>query len=674
MIIAGYALALLVLNVAPGYALARAVRIPRRIAVASAGALSLAVVGLLSNVYHFCAIAWTLGSFATGATSLVFFGVILSRLIPSFLPTDWQECAPPGRYRMFAYVVPLLAVAILVVPILMRVDLSLPSSQADPMYHYNALHAIGYHQDASMFGAMQANYGINTIPTNYPAVWHAVLALINPQAPALASHVFAYLVLPILWVGSITFLGRVVLGSAGVLTPLVAAVFPHFLTFLSLARGFWPNALAYAHIPAVLGIIVLAWRQIAGTEADWSRFGGYVTLVLVMVVGIGLTHPSAVFSVLWLLLPTALHVAYHAVRAGLSGTRRRVFIACLGFLVLALALCANPNVWGYIIREHPRNWDTTERIATLAAQLSVGPGVVWVLAIIVAVVTLAVTTLGTRALWPMGNMRWIIAGWCAQWLLVFGAYVNGNPFANLAGIWYHDPNRLLAVQTIPSAIILVALLSRLTRTIRATIVCSAALAVAAGGIQWGAFAAASQPPIGAGKMMTRADFEFFASLDDYVEPGAVVLGDPATGLGYAPLYSGVDVVFTQVNRTAADHDGTYLVTHVDDIAHDPHICRILARYGIEYFYQTEDFTFQKRQRSERWPGLYRVDASKGFTKVADTERGTLWKFTACLHPGQDLPPRIDWWDVVARRTPLSTEEIFAVKSAEWSCRIHGECE
>ncbi|AJC70456.1 hypothetical protein X956_02625 [Trueperella pyogenes TP8] len=654
------ALALLALSIVPGYVFARALRVPRQLAFFVSPAVTLLLVGVISLIFHVVGVRWSLLSFGLALAGSAGGGYFVT-MVRALRFECWPPIEPVTR-RQVAFIT--AAIAILVVPMLINVDFGLPSSAADPMYHYNAIRAIAHHGDASILGAMQANYGIQTIPVHYPATWHALVSLLGATSPVIASHAFAYLVIPILWVLALSFLARVSLPAhSAVYVPLLATVLVSFPTFLTLARGFWPNALAISQIPTVLAVIVLAWRHLrAHPRILVGDVVKCAVVILGLLGGLGLTHPSAVFSVVWALIPAALYAVVRAWGSHSASERRRVLLAAAGLVLFGVALTCPATVRGYIFRKHPRTWHTGERLDALRGMLADQPLVVPVVGAIGLIAVVIALAYAVRAAWRLPSLRWVVLAWLAQWLLVFGAYVNGNVFAYAAGIWYHDPHRLLSVQSIFTALILGALFARRTRR-RVRQFGVVAVGLLASLAQFLVGWSPSQPPIGAGKMMTASDFDFFTHLDRHVARDALVLGDPASGLGYAPVYSGVDTVFTQVNRTAADHDGTYLAKYFDQIHADPTVCSILQRYGINYFYQVDEFVFQKRQRTERWPGLYGVDTSVGFDHVVSTERGTLWKISACGE-GTAIP----WWDTVSRRTPLVSERTLERKSQEMPAR------
>ncbi|WP_216858989.1 DUF6541 family protein [Trueperella pecoris] len=663
MIVGAFALALLVLVVGPGYLLARTIHVRPAIALVAAPGMTLAFVGVVSLAFHVMGVRWQLAHVGYAFLAVTLVAVTLDALAKMIGWRNHSEAAEcwSARWSWADTGLACVAVAVLVLPAVVLIDFGMPSAQADPMFHYNAIHAIHHHGDASILGAMQANYGIQTIATTYPATWHAIIALVADGSTAIvASHAFAYLVLPLLWVGSIGFFARVTLPRhAALLVPLISACLVYFPTFLILFRGFWPNALAFTQVPAVLGLIVLAWRQFSSSGSLWMAARSAFILFILMG-GLGLTHPSAVFSVLWSLVPGCLYALGVTWHHGSPLQRRRVFSVTI-MLVLAISLlCAHPIVRGYLLRKHPRQWSTAERWATLRMSLADMPLVVPIVGALVLLILAVFVVICVRSVWKSAPIRWVVLAWFAQWLLVFGAYVDGNIFSHAAGIWYHDPKRLLAIQTIFTATIVAAFLAKVgAQSRKKFIVLASSLTLIATGMQLVLYHNGGQPPIGQTKMMTQADYDFFSHLDSYVPKGSLVLGDPASGLGYAPVVSGVDTVYTQVNRTAVDRDGTYLVAYLDEIHTDPSVCSVLSHYGIGYFYQVDDFVFQKRARSLRWPAFYAVDTSHGFTKVATTERGTLWKITMC-----DAAPAVNWWDTQRRRHPLITPARFSEKAEE----------
>src|SRR5699024_3745676 len=150
------------------------------------------------------------------------------------------------------------------------------------------------------------------------------------------------------------------------------------------------------------------------------------------------------------------------------------------------------------------------------------------------------------------------------------------------------------------------------------------------------------------------ELELLEELDELVPEGSVVLGDPLSGIGYAPVLGDVDSVFTQFTTRSLDRDGTFLAEHFADIHEDVRVCTVLRHYGIGYYYEDEPVQYEGESREIGLPGLYDVDTSGGFTPIASADGATLWRVDAC----GEIDPREDWWQedwrggtVTGRRAP-----------------------
>ena len=134
-----------------------------------------------------------------------------------------------------------------------------PASLSDPMFHYNGINAVMNTGNASMFGAMDWNYGLRVLDVTYPSVWHALAALIaSPTVVVEVAHVLSYLVTPVIFLVGMTTLGAEVFPLRRlmtVLTPLAAAGFVAFPDYMTVGKGFWPNSLALALFPGVLAVM-----------------------------------------------------------------------------------------------------------------------------------------------------------------------------------------------------------------------------------------------------------------------------------------------------------------------------------------------------------------------------------------------------------------------------------
>lgn len=647
----------------PGFLAMRSAQFSVVVSLVVAPAITFVIVGVGGIVLDLLGIPWNLASFIV--TSLLAVGLAygLGKLADPGQVRRADVGILPATARRLAWSFG-LALAFLILPILWIADPVTPSTQADPIFHYNGVNAVVETGSVSMITAMAPQYGIQTVNAVYPTVWHGLLALFGSGSIMAANHAFAYVVIPAMSLVSLVFFVRVALPAhptAWIASPIVSLALPYFPNFLTVSRGFWPNSLALSVVPAILGLFVLIARYASAVRL--KELGLTSLVALTALAGIGFAHPGAVFSALWPVLPTVLIVGGVAVvRAVRERDVPRVRGIAIGglvaFLIGVTILLTQPRVASFLHRTHPRSWDTRERLDTLGQTLSgINPALIG-LGAIAGIAVIALLVVAVRVAWRVPDARWIVIAWFAQWLLVVGAYVDGNLFSAIAGIWYHDPKRLMAVQVIFTAVIIALLVDRAAARLGeggaryALAVGVVAISLAAGvATRAGSVYPDARPAIGPDRIIdSREEIALLRDLDDLVPPGSVIVGDATTGLGYAPAYSHANVVFPQVNGRGADIDGGYLRDHFHDIHFDPHVCNILSEYNIGYYYEDDPLIYQKRDRAETWPGLYGVDTSRDFTKIAETDGGTLWRIDACGHIGEP-----DWWDLDARFYPLPRE-------------------
>lgn len=641
----------------PGFLVMRAARFSRVVAVVLAPAMTFAIVGVSAIAFDLAGLRWNVLTFvAASLLAIALAGAVGHCCEPGptrsfrFGPAQW----PDGKLRQIQWPIG-IAIAFLVIPTLFLTDPAVPSSQADPMFHNNAVNAVIKTGNASTFGAMSPMYGIQAIDTSYPSVWHALVAVLGTGAIMPASHALAYVIIPVIAVISLVFFVRTSLPdnpTAWAIAPVVLLAMPYFPNFLTISRGFWPNSLALAVVPALLGFGLLAIRNATSTRRREA-----IVLALVFLgalAGLGFTHPGAVFSLLWPIFPVVL---LSGVVAVVRAVRERRLTRSRGLAIGGLAvfsagsalLALHPRVQAFLIRPHPRSWNTRERLATLTSELQHVNPLLIVLAAVAGIAVITLAIIAVRTAWQEPDARWIVIAWLAQWLVVFGAYVDGNIFSTIAGIWYHDPKRLMAMQTLFTTVLAAVLIARWisSRPHRTGPIVTLTLAVS---IALGVLTRVvsvypdARPPIGPENIIdSYEEIALLEQLDQLAPPGSVILGDAATGIGYAPAYSDVNVVFPQVNFHPHDMDGWYLRRRFRDIHTDPQVCTILTSRGIGYYYEDDPIIYQNRNRSEIWPGLYGVDTTRGFTKIADTDGGTLWRIDVCGPIGEP-----DWWDLGAR--------------------------
>lgn len=589
---------------------------------------------------------------------------------------SWQRVLKPVGTSLLLFA-GLIALATLWLPVGMIIDPQLPSPKVDPMYHYNVLNAILETGNVSMNSAVDFNYGLRVGHVMYPTVWHAFAVLGVPIAGIVpAANAFAYFVTPAVFVVSTGVLARVVFRRSGIATGaavLAAGALPAFPAGMLLVRAFWPNALANAMLPGLLVVIIMFLRRVR-----WSHLRRHPwlmlldSLVLLMAgLGLGFTHPSMLISCALIVLPLMVVSALKAagiVRRTLSRRAHRLFVVSLiGLPLIALAFALIPRrVRSYLLRSGEQAWDgfTLKGVSLLANWPT---DVSNIAGIAMALVYLPLLLGGVLLLARHRERRWISIAWAIGAALVAGSYFPLPVLSGLSGLWYSDTYRLYAVQAVilPLAVAAVAhwaVANRSSgrRTDRTWTACFSRLRPF---VVWGFIACALMGTMyitaGAARhvgavpteerpVTDEQELALLERIDTKIPEGSVVIGDPASGVAYVPLESDVESVFTQVNLRDVDGDGIFLAENFDRIHEDERVCQLLDYYGIGYFYEDAQFTYNYGERAEVLPGFYEVDTSQGFTLLDEAGSVKVWRIDAC----GPIEPPADWWQRHWRRTAL----------------------
>lgn len=665
----------------PGYIALRLLRLPRFGSLAMAPSWTLAIVGIGAIFLKDVSIGWFRASFALLALIVILVAALAWHHIPrSFETSKAPYGAFPRRNKALAFGVVTVVILVLIVPIMIRMDPNVPNWGPDPMFHYNGVNSVLIRKDASMFGAMDTNHGIRIKDTVYPAVWHGIVGLVASIGNIVpASHMLTFVVTPLVWIIGMTYLGVTALPHhrlASLFVPVMLIAFPAFPGYLTVTKGFWPNSLALAATPAVIGGAIAAYHRYKWDEKKSARdiFGVALIAVAVGVVGVTATHPSTLFSLVWVTTPTAILVTARFIREQLRVMTRNKWViggvlAVFALGAVAVVLASIPKIRSFLGRELPRGWeDLPERLVSALANWPVGKNPILLAG--VGIVIVAALVIGLRVVVRHRHLHWIGLAWGMQMLIILGGYFPLGILTSLAGLWYHDMYRLFSVQAIFLALILALAVAevigwvskRLTnreleRTIEGqanfvhaqpALVAASALALVIG-LAGATFLykkptvyADAEPRFGEDEILnSREELEFIANLDQYVPSGSIIVGDPTTGVVYAPAYGVVNTVFAQVNLRGVDVDGNILANDFRSIEYDPRVCQILTGYGIRYYYEDDPINYQNVDRSERMPGLYNVDtAGDMFELVEEVDGARLWQITC---PGDMEDP--SWWSI-----------------------------
>ncbi|MCG7426853.1 hypothetical protein M3A96_05065 [Helcobacillus massiliensis] len=671
---------LLAITVGPGYAVLRVLRMRTMLALAAGPAVTAFLAGGMAIVSRKLRVDWGWGPYLLVVVLAVITALVLRRYIvpPSARIFRKVPGSSPSRAELGAILAAtVLFCLVTAVPLLQWVDPTVPSPRVDPMYHYNGLNAIGHSGDASMFSAMDFNYGFRTLHVTYPSVWHALTFLALPITDIVTgANVMGYLVPIVVFVIGLVALTREVFPDRPwmtVLSVVVAAGFPAFPSYIVLAKTFWPNGLGFAMLPGVLALIVTMRNGFRWGRAR-KRHSYALTVVAatgVAFAGAVLTHPSVFFTIVWVMIPVAVYAGLRVFKVqGRRWTPKRRLVTggsvALAVVVAVLAMTSPTKVRGYLSRDSTANWDgALSKIVSTAVNWPVGNNPPMVLGYLLIFVPLILA--GAVLAWRDQRTRWVTSAWLMLVPLILGTYFPLPVLSSVSGLWYSDTYRLFAVQNIFVSMLVAVVIDRMLGTPDAWARPVRALAKP-GRLFFMAWTAgfvvlhtmmAMLLTIGYAKSVgaesplhhpvsSEAELAMLKDLDRSVPAGSVIIGDPASGVAYVPLYSDAQSVFTQVNPRAIDFDGEYLYKHFDDITSDPLVCTILDHYGVAYFYEDTSKFYSGHEREEFAPGFYGVDTGSGFTLVAEGGDARVWRIDAC---GPIDPPR-DWWDRSTRKNPV----------------------
>lgn len=685
----GLFIALVVVLFVPGYIALRLLRLPRFGALAMAPSWTLAIVGIGAILFKDLTIGWIRASFVL----VVLIVILCAALAWHHIPRSFETSkAPYGaflrRNKALATGVVTVVALVLIVPIIFRMDPNVPNWGPDPMFHYNGVNSVIIRQDASMFGAMDTNHGIRIKDTVYPSTWHGIVALVASIGNIVpASHMLTFVVTPIVWVIGMAYLGVTALPQhrlASLFLPVMLIAFPAFPGYLTVTKGFWPNALAIAATPAVIGGAIAAYHRYKWDENKLAReiFTVAAVAVAIGVVGVTVAHPSTLFSIVWITIPTVIVIIGRFIRSQLQQMTRRKWIisgvmAVVALGAVAVVLVSIPKIRSYLGRELPRGWeDLPERLVSALAIWPVGKNPIILAA--VGVVIAIVIAIGLRVVIRHRHLHWIGLAWGMQMLIILGGYFPLGILTSIAGLWYHDMYRLFSVQAIFLALILTLAVAEVFEWINNRTVARApakavtdqanfvhsypalvgsvavALAVALAGATFlykkPTVYADAAPRFGEGEILnSREELELIGNLQEYIPAGSIVVGDPTTGIVYAPAYGVVNTVFSQVNLRGVDVDGNILANNFRSIEYDVRVCQILNGYGIQYFYEDDSIRYQGVDRSERMPGFYNLDTSgEMFKLVTEVDGARLWQIVGC--PGE--MSHSSWWALRDRMNPI----------------------
>jgi hypothetical protein len=412
----------------------------------------------------------------------------------------------------------------------------------------------------------------------------------------------------------------------------------------------WPNLLGMALVPATLALVI----SITGQANEDAIGKGRAWLMLpVALLGTGLAHPNAVFTVIALsLFPVGIALFMRARRLRSDGQLRRGVGECVLGFVIFLALwywAATTPVFARVRNFHWKPFDTPARaIGEVLFHSMNGYNALWVLAL----VTLAGVLLWRR--YP--PLRWAIGGFAVSGLLyVIAAAFNRPDTSEFTGFWYNDPHRLSAmvpVTTVPLAVVTLTFIGRwgaeflrdrpqLPALLRrrafaaSTLIVVVLLGLLTQGFYVGKHAAiiqnlyvrpANVPSL---NVVDQQEQAFFAQVKQIVPQDAVVANNPWDGSPLLWALADRRVLFPHMGLSITD-DQRYLADNYTSASVDPRVCQIAENLHVGYLLIGDHTFWPWDKRTNEYPGLVDPGNVKGFQLVASSgEKLRLYRLTAC---------------------------------------------
>lgn len=624
----------LLVVLAPGLLAMFAVGLRGLALLAFAPVFSVASTAVLALIFGTIGVPWSPLSWAAGVVVLILLAAALGWMLGNRMPNGIRESR---RWLL------LIALAVGIAFSAWRLiayihDPAGISQTNDDVFHLNAVRYILETADAS---SLHVNAVIGG-RSFYPAAWHGIVSLIvvicGTTIPV-AANILTLVIGAVIWPLGITWLAHVLTGSATVAA--YAAVLSGSLQTFPLLMFQWgvlfPNALSTALIPA--GVALVASLPALRRGGPWRDAVRSMLLVLIAAGSLLLSQPAgflpwAAVSLVWL--------TFHLLREG-AAIGRRWATALLVVIWLVFA-----GVWWYLAQgTSGSHWQPFRGKAAAILDVLLNGQVVIPFAFGVSALMIVGLVLAVRR----SPLRWFAVAWAG----ISGLYVlvasAGRDFfrVDILGAWYADPYRIAAlapIVVIPLAALgadaIVRGAARLLKKeadgagwmvlgIVATTVFMLVLVllrpVAMPNFRTGGFDAESRYLVTEESYLSIDERALLEHLDEYVEPGARVIGNPSTGSGFGYFFSGVDV-YPRTWAPPSSGPWPVLAEGLRDGAADPAVCEALAAYG-DPEYVLDFGPGEDAPGRYVMPGMTDFEGQLGFERVARVGDASLWRITAC---------------------------------------------
>lgn len=546
----------------------------------------------------------------------------------------------------------------------------------DNNFHLNVIRFIEDTGNASSLHVAALTSGDNPV-FFYPAAWHDIVSLVFLNAdisiPA-ATNVVALLTAAVIWPLSVLFMVRqiVTLNAPAVLSlGALCAAFTGFPILLLFFGVLYPNLLGISVLPVGIGLVAQLFR------VGWvRRLGLTQTLFLGFFVGIGvaISHPNAVMSLLVIVVPIFITRAILQIVAAVR-SRTPWWVAALQVAGIGVLLWVVNYLWGVVRPEKEAGiiWNPmisqAQAYGEAVLNAPIGGIPQWFVTILLL--------LGIFALFKDGGRHlWLVASWCV--VAFFYGAARSLPWEEdrywVVGVWYHDSYRLAAL--LPLVCIPVAAygISWLTRKIadsaafgaatraladrkaagfgsraesgealgadRARQLVTGVLAVIAVLLvsYFGQTAKAitdqvastyfSYVPGPDSRLLSTDEKKLLDELDSYVPADEQILVQPFTGGSLAYAYADRKVSAAHAIYEATDNV-YYLEQNLNKAKTDPKVCEIVNKDNLNYYLDFGKKEVNGDDHTHRFPGYENLKGNGILKEVKREGDAALYEVAAC---------------------------------------------
>jgi len=436
--------------VVPGAAVAYASRVRGFPLIAIAPAISVSIIALSAIVAPMLGIGWSLIPVVGFTVFMTLIAYLVSSLLSRRAPALNDRTKPlQSSANTFAQIGAVVLAATLIGRRLVAAvgEPEFFSQTFDNVFHLNAIRYIADTGSASSL-TLNSMTGAGGGAGFYPAAWHDIVALVVNSTGAgipASVNVVNIVVASLVWPLGCIYLAHTVLGNrpaVSLVAGVLAAAFGAFPMSLLDYGVLYPNFLGNALLPIVLALSI----QALGLSCQPSHVRTLDLLLLLAVLpGITLAHPSSTMALFALMVPALLYVWGRAT-LGIAGRQARRRWLAMG--AMAAILIAGSVVFVLLWKNvrpsaEAAFWppvETTGRaIGEVISSSGIGRPVAWAV-MVLAVIGLFRMILERNQLWVVG-----VYGVGAALFVVVASFPSGGLRTLVTGVWYNDPPRLAAL-------------------------------------------------------------------------------------------------------------------------------------------------------------------------------------------------------------------------------------